>query len=177
MKWRNDHRSERNIPTVDTRQQRTWLKSTNWQKDKQNFVSFLFCWSLLAFFIIEAFFTMTVEILTFFFFLEKKKRNSDMPYWLRAFKLWVRSIQPKFRPVRPGKEEHLKRWTSFFETFPVGPNWSIEFWTKIFGNFGWMDRALYLAGLTSWRVRIKFPLSVHEHNEFLKFVTEPSRYS
>ena len=38
---------------------------------------------------------------------------------------WGRSIQPKFRPVRPGKVVHLKRWTSFFETFPVGPNRSI----------------------------------------------------
>ena len=54
---------------------------------------------------------------------------------------WARSIQPKFRPVRPGKEDHLKRWTSFFETFPVGPNRSTEFWTEISGNFGWMDRA------------------------------------
>ena len=34
----------------------------------------------------------------------------------------VRSIQPKFQPVRPGKLVHLKRWTRFFETFPVGPN-------------------------------------------------------
>ena len=32
---------------------------------------------------------------------------------------------------------HLKRWTSFFKTFPVGPNRSIEFWTEISGNFGW----------------------------------------
>ena len=39
----------------------------------------------------------------------------------------ARSIQPKFRPVRPGKVVHHKRWTSFFETFPVGPNRSIEF--------------------------------------------------
>ena len=53
----------------------------------------------------------------------------------------ARSIQPKFRPVRPGKEDHLKRWTCFFETFQVGPNRSIEFWTEISGNFGWMDRA------------------------------------
>ena len=44
-----------------------------------------------------------------------------------------------FRPVWPGKMVHLKRWSSFFETFPVGPNQSIEFWTEIFGNFGWMD--------------------------------------
>ena len=50
--------------------------------------------------------------------------------------LRARSIQPKFQPVRPGKEDHLKRWTSFFETFPVGPNRSIEFRTEISGNFG-----------------------------------------
>ena len=49
---------------------------------------------------------------------------------------WARSIQPKFQPVRPGKEDHLKRWTRFFETFLVGPNRSIEFWTEISGNFG-----------------------------------------
>ena len=49
-------------------------------------------------------------------------------------KHWARSIQPKFRLVRPGKEDHLKRWTSFFETFPVGPNRSIDFWTEISGN-------------------------------------------
>ena len=36
---------------------------------------------------------------------------------------------------------HLKRWTSFLETFPVGPNRSIEFWTEISGNFVWMDCA------------------------------------
>ena len=53
----------------------------------------------------------------------------------------ARSIQPKFQPVRPGKEDHLKRWTRFFETFPVGPNRSIEFWTEISGKFGWMDHA------------------------------------
>ena len=58
-------------------------------------------------------------------------------------KHWARSIQTKFKPVRPGKEDHLKRWTSFFETFPVGPNRSIEFWTEISRNFGWMDRAHY----------------------------------
>ena len=38
---------------------------------------------------------------------------------------WARSIQPKFQPVRPGKVVQLKRWTRFFETFPVGPNRSI----------------------------------------------------
>ena len=40
-----------------------------------------------------------------------------------------------------------KRWTSFFETFPVGPNRSIEFWTKISGN------------LVEWIA----PLSYHGH--------------
>ena len=44
--------------------------------------------------------------------------------------IWARSIQPKFQPVRPGKVVHLKRWTRFFETFPVGPNRSIEFGPK-----------------------------------------------
>ena len=39
----------------------------------------------------------------------------------------ARSIQPKFRPVRPGKVIHLERWMSFFETFPVGPKRSIDF--------------------------------------------------
>ena len=48
----------------------------------------------------------------------------------------ARSIRPKFRPVRPKKEDHLKRWTRFFETFPVGPNRSVEFWTEISGKFG-----------------------------------------
>ena len=63
---------------------------------------------------------------------------------------WVpraRSIQPKFRPVRPEFLDHLKRWTRFFETFPVGPNRSIEFWAGIFGNFGWTDRAPTLTKL------------------------------
>ena len=73
----------------------------------------------------------------------------------------ARSIQPKFRPVRPGKENHLKRWTCFFETFPVGPNRSIECWTEISGNFGWMDRAPRLSNSNSiWNARTRF-------NEFL----------
>ena len=53
----------------------------------------------------------------------------------------ARSIQPKFQPVRPGKVVHLKRWNRFFETFPVGPNRSIEFWTEISGYFCSIDRA------------------------------------
>ena len=70
---------------------------------------------------------------------------------------WVGMVQWNghfsIRPVRPGKEDHLKRWTSFFETFPVGPNRSIEFWTEISGNFGWMDRALIVpaaSACTRW---------------------------
>ena len=50
----------------------------------------------------------------------------------RVFSLW------------PGKVVHLKRWTRFFETFPVGPYRSIEFWTEISGNFGLMGRALWV---------------------------------
>ena len=42
---------------------------------------------------------------------------------------------------------YLKRWTSFFETFPVRPNRSIEFWTEISGNFVWMDRANLMLAL------------------------------
>ena len=66
--------------------------------------------------------------------------RSLFPYGLQGYE-WARSIQPKFQPVWPGKLVHLKRWTRFFETFPVGPNRSIEFWTEISGNFGWIDRA------------------------------------
>ena len=74
-----------------------------------------------------------------------------------ACALGARSIQPKFRPVRPGKEDHLKRWTSFFETFPVWPNRSIEFWTEISGNFGWMDRVLetcYQRSISTYKEKI-----------------------
>ena len=39
--------------------------------------------------------------------------NHD-PYTLRS-RAW--SIQPKFQPVRPGKEDHLKRWTRFSKLF------------------------------------------------------------
>ena len=58
----------------------------------------------------------------------------------------ARSIQPKFQPVRPGKVVHLKRWTSFFETLSVGPNRSIEFWTEIAENFGWIERRSVTSG-------------------------------
>ena len=39
---------------------------------------------------------------------------------------WARSIQPKFRPVRPGKVVHLKRWTR-----------GAYHLTENFGNSGW----------------------------------------
>ena len=35
------------------------------------------------------------------------------------------------------------RRSHVFETFSVGQNRSIELWTEISGNFGWMDRAQY----------------------------------
>ena len=54
------------------------------------------------------------------------------------------------RPVRPGDVVHLKRFTSFFETFPAGSNRSIEFWTEISGIFGWMDRALQYCATELW---------------------------
>ena len=37
-----------------------------------------------------------------------------------------------------GKSGPPQKVDQFFETFPVGPNRSIEFWTEISGNFGWM---------------------------------------
>ena len=80
----------------------------------------------------------------------------------------VRSIQPKFRPVRPGKVDHLKGWTSFIETFPVGLNRSIEFWTETSWNLGWIDGALdnqiflpHCAPLRPLRTNTLFSGTVH----------------
>ena len=42
------------------------LKLRGWQKDKQNFVSFSFSWSILTFLSMGSFFTITVETLTCF---------------------------------------------------------------------------------------------------------------
>ena len=36
-----------------------------------------------------------------------------------------------FGPVHPRIEVHLEKWTTFFETFPVGPDPSIQFQTDI----------------------------------------------
>ena len=68
-------------------------------------------------------------------------------YWTARYWDWESSGNSQMErsifggPVQPRKVVHLERWTSFFETFPVGPNRSIQFWTEISGNFGWMDRA------------------------------------
>ena len=35
------------------------------------------------------------------------------------------------RTTPTGKAVNIRRWTSFFETFAVGPNRSTEFWTEI----------------------------------------------
>ena len=75
---------------------------------------------------------------------------------------WARSIQPNLQPVRPGKVVHLKRWTRFFETFLVGPNRSIEFWTEVCGNFGWMDRAPYLTVLPTELVLLQCTIQALE---------------
>ena len=90
-----------------------------------------------------------LSLLYVFWNQEDAKRSLDA-LWLVGFERprpGARSIQPKFQPVRPGKVVHLKRWTRFLETFPVGPNRSIEFWTEISGNFGWMDRAPHQCSL------------------------------
>ena len=112
------------------------------------------------------------------------------------FLFWSRKVHPltesrgrdsfnqNFRPVRPGKVVHLKRWTSFFETFPVGPNRSIEFWTEISGNLGWIDRAhgnipwnnkfafqfYHLTLVLSWTTHLlAFPFSFEYKNHVFRF--------
>ena len=43
---------------------------------------------------------------------------------------WARSIQPKFQPVRPGKEDHLKRWTHFSKLFRLDRTDPLSFGPK-----------------------------------------------
>ena len=43
---------------------------------------------------------------------------------------WARSIQPTFRPVRPGKEDHLKRWTCFSKLFRLDRTDPLSFGPK-----------------------------------------------
>ena len=73
----------------------------------------------------------------FMFPTRKNDGNASRPWRTRGA---IHST--KILTVRWGKVVHLKRWTSFFKTFPVGQNRSIEFWSEISGNFGWMDRSL-----------------------------------
>ena len=42
----------------------------------------------------------------------------------------TRSIQPKFQPVRPGKEDHLKRWTRFSKLFRLDRTDPLSFGPK-----------------------------------------------
>ena len=42
----------------------------------------------------------------------------------------ARSIQPKFQPVRPGKEDHLKRWTRFSKLFRLDRTDPLSFGPK-----------------------------------------------
>ena len=78
---------------------------------------------------------------------------------------WPRSIQPKIRPVGSGKVVHLKRWTSFFEAFPVGPiHWVLDrnfrkFWPFITSGAPLIvfdiSRGLYLSETDYRRFRPK----------------------
>ena len=43
---------------------------------------------------------------------------------------WARSIQPKFQPVRPGKEDHLKRWPVFSKLFRLDRTDPLSFGPK-----------------------------------------------
>ena len=58
-----------------------------------------------------------------------KTSNRDVKN-LPQRKLWARSIQPKFRPVRPGKEDHLKRWTCFSKLFRLDRTDPLSFGPK-----------------------------------------------
>ena len=50
---------------------------------------------------------------------------------------WARSIQPKFRPVRPEKEDHLKRWTCWARSIqPKFPEISVQNSMDRFGPTG-----------------------------------------
>ena len=80
-------------------------------------------------------------------------------------------------PTGPtGKRGPPQKVDPFFETFPVGPNRSIEFWTEISGKFGWMDRAQCNYSSTSqhfWPdsgqiLRHQYGISVAESRTFLR---------
>ena len=67
-------------------------------------------------------------------------------YLFETMKMWARSIQPKFRSVRPGKVVHLKRWTSFFRNFS---GWTELIHWVLDQNF----RKFWLNGLRPWLKR------------------------
>ena len=75
----------------------------------------------------------------------------------------MRSIRPKFQPVRPGKVVHLKRWTRFFETFAVGPKFPeilvewIAPWSRLILNFP-RAKAMW-SRFSNQRMEISLPLS------------------
>ena len=60
--------------------------------------------------------------------------------FVESYKGPIHSTKMQTGPT--GKRGPPQKVNHFFETFPLGPNRSIEFWTEISGNFGWMDRAL-----------------------------------
>ena len=47
----------------------------------------------------------------------KKFKKSKNWHFSTGVNPWARSIRPKFRPVRPKKDDHLKRWTRFLKLF------------------------------------------------------------
>ena len=80
-----------------------------------------------------------------------------------------------------GKRGPPKRWTRFFETCLVGPNRSIEFWTEISGNFGWMDRAhcpqgLFTPFFTFLRAIFSRPFSLSLAPTICPWVSEDAGY-
>ena len=56
--------------------------------------------------------------------------SNCLPQDKMADKLWARTIQTKFQPVRPGKVVHLKRRTRFFETFRLDRTDPLSFGPK-----------------------------------------------
>ena len=59
-----------------------------------------------------------------------QKPERPLPFGTVLVRHWARSIQPKFRPVRPGKEDHLKRWTSFSKLFRLDRTDPLSFGPK-----------------------------------------------
>ena len=66
-----------------------------------------------------------------------KSAKSPLPVDVLAHP-WLRMAphSTKIQTGPTGKRGPPQKVDQFFETFPVGPNRSIEFWTEISGNFG-----------------------------------------